>query len=340
MTILVGWVRATICFALIGLAQVVGSQSSIAETIKIGLLKVTTSGPIMIAQERGYFAQEGMKADLFFTDQPPLISEGIATGELTFGITAPTAGFFNLASQGTLHIIAGNTDEAPGFKAMVVVVSNQSYATGVGTLHDLGGRSFAIIEAGSPQQYDLSVIAQKYGFDYSSDRMLILGNFPNIISAVSGGTADFAFVPFLAARRPIVDQKLHNIASISDEMRMTVQVVMTSASVANGSPDLVNRFLRVYRAGMRDYHDAFIGPDERPRDGTGAAQDYSILAKYLGTPVDLLKLGVGHNDADGRLDVADILHQIAWYKSQGMVKPEVDGSKIIDMRYVLPLSPD
>jgi len=32
--------------------------------------------------------------------------------------------------------------------------------------------------------------------------------------------------------------------------------------------------------------------------------------------------------------VTDVLRQIAWYKSQGFVKPEVDGAKIIDMRYV------
>jgi hypothetical protein len=31
-----------------------------------------------------------------------------------------------------------------------------------------------------------------------------------------------------------------------------------------------------------------------------------------------------------------VLHQIAWYKSQGMVKGEVDGAAIMDPRYVLP----
>jgi hypothetical protein len=31
------------------------------------------------------------------------------------------------------------------------------------------------------------------------------------------------------------------------------------------------------------------------------------------------------------------MNQIEWYKSQGQVKPEVDGAKIIDKRYVVAL---
>ena len=39
----------------------------------------------------------------------------------------------------------------------------------------------------------------------------------------------------------------------------------------------------------------------------------------------------------GRVEAANVMDQIAWYKSQGMVKPEVDGAKIIDMRYAVAL---
>jgi hypothetical protein len=39
----------------------------------------------------------------------------------------------------------------------------------------------------------------------------------------------------------------------------------------------------------------------------------------------------------GRLDVKDIQRQIAWYRSQGMIKPEVDAEATIDKRYLVPL---
>ncbi len=64
---------------------------------------------------------------------------------------------------------------------------------------------------------------------------------------------------------------------------------------------------------------------------------YDFLAKHLNLPVDTVKLGVGYIALDLSIDVPEVLRQIAWYKSQGMVRPEVDGSKIIDPRYVVPL---
>jgi hypothetical protein len=42
-------------------------------------------------------------------------------------------------------------------------------------------------------------------------------------------------------------------------------------------------------------------------------------------------------DPEGRLDVKDVLKQIDWFKSQGMVKPGIDAPAVIDMRYVVAL---
>jgi hypothetical protein len=36
--------------------------------------------------------------------------------------------------------------------------------------------------------------------------------------------------------------------------------------------------------------------------------------------------------------VKDVLHQIAWFKEQNLVKGPVDGAEAIDTRYVVPLS--
>ena len=39
------------------------SRPAQAEAIKVGILKVGASGPVYIAQERGYFATEGLTAE-------------------------------------------------------------------------------------------------------------------------------------------------------------------------------------------------------------------------------------------------------------------------------------
>ncbi len=41
-------------------------------------------------------------------------------------------------------------------------------------------------------------------------------------------------------------------------------------------------------------------------------------------------------EPDGRIDVGDVMRQIAWYKARRMVKPDVNGDAIIDKRCVMP----
>lgn len=322
-----------------GVLSLVAAGAPAAELtkIKIGVLKVSACGPVFFAQEKGYFAKEGLEAELIPSDQPILVPQGVLSGDFDFGMSAMSAGFFNSAAQGAMRIIAADGDESPGFRGLVVVASNQAYEKGLKSLNDLAGHSFAITAAGSLQQYDLSIIANKYHFAYSSMKMLPVGSFANMVSAVVGGSVDSAIPAVSVSRKSLAANTMQKLAWVSDELTMQIAVIMTSAKHADQDPELVKRFLNVYRMGLKDYHDAFIGPDERPKDGPTAPEMYQLLAKYTDVPVETMKIGLVHLDVEGRLNVADVMHQIDWYKSQGMVKPEVDGSKIVDKRYVTAL---
>jgi NitT/TauT family transport system substrate-binding protein len=88
---------------------------------------------------------------------------------------------------------------------------------------------------------------------------------------------------------------------------------------------------------VADYDGAFVDENGKRRNGPNAKEDLAIMAKYLDQPPEAIERALGYVNADGKLDVADILRQIAWYKSQGMVKPAVDGASFIDNRYVVAL---
>ena len=100
---------------------------------------------------------------------------------------------------------------------------------------------------------------------------------------------------------------------------------------------MVQAFLRALRKGMKDYHDAFADAQDQRRDGPRMEVALQIISKYTGDTPEKLKLGIPFVDADGGLDVADIRHQIAWYKSQKIVKSDIDEKNLIDPRYVIPL---
>ena len=318
---------------LLGLA----SQSNAAETIKIGTLKITAGGPLYVAKERGYFARQGFDADIVFTDSPQTMGQAVIAGDLNFTLATLTAAFFNVAS-GKLRIVAEGADEWPGFTGLAVAASNPAFDGGLSSLKALANHSLALPTVGSTQQYDLSLLASKYGFDDRTVKILQLGSLSNSVAAVVGGTADATITGFSWMKVAVQDKKLHLLAKVSDETTMQLLELVTSAKNADDEHDRVERFLTAYRQGVRDFHDAFTGPDETRRDGPTAPDIYAIMSKYQDQPIDIIKLGVGHIDREARLDTADVLRQIAFFKSRGMVNPEVNGNELIDSRYVIPLS--
>ena len=313
------------------------ARQAVAENIKIGLLRVTAGAPVYIAQEKGYFAAEGLAPELVFFESAQPVSLAVASGDIDFGLAALTAGLYNLCGQGALRIIAGNIHEAQGFPGNVFIASNRAFAAGLKSLKDLPGHSFAVSQFGDPAHYSLALVAEKYHFDLTSVRVLALQSLPNMISAVSGGQVDVGLPPTTLARPLIQRGEVKALAWVGDETPWQLGAVWTATKTANQRRDLVERFLRAYRAGARAYHDAFVGTDGKPLDGPTAPEVRSILAKYTEQSAESFKLGVTYIDAEARLDVKDVLHQIAWYKSQGMLSAGVDGDQIIDKRYVVAL---
>ena len=308
-----------------------------AEDIKVGIVKTSSSGHVFIAVEKGYFAAEGFDVQLipFAAAQP--IAVAVVTGNLEFGVAALTAGFYALAGQGELRLIAGQSRDIPTYQNICYLASNRAYEAGLKAPRDLAGHSLAITQIGAPGHYALGRLAEKYRFDLKSIRVLPLQSFPNIVSALAGNQVDagmLAGTPGIAA----VDKgEAQLIGWVGDETPWQIGGVFVTTATANDRPDFVERFLRAYIKGAHDYDAAFSAPDGSRRDGPTAPEMLAIIAKYTGEPAAKIKRAVGFVDPDARYDEADILRQIAWYKSQNMLKDGVDGETIIDRRYVKPL---
>ena len=210
--------------------------------------------------------------------------------------------------------------------------------SGLKTAKDIANRSAAVPEVGNPAEYGLSLVAEKYGISLDTICLMPMGSNPNVISAVVGGQADMAVVPISFARPSLQrGDAAKLIAYIGDETPWQLGGVLTSTKIANDRADTVRRFLRAYKKGVADYYDAFIAPDGARRDGPQATSAIAIATKYTGLPPDQVEIGIAYYDREARLDVKDVLHQIAWYRAHGMVKGGFDPNRVIDMRYVVAL---
>ena len=313
---------------------------AVTEQVKIGVLKTTGSAPAFIAQEEGYFAAAGFASRLVFFESAQPVAVAVASGDVDFGYTGFAGGFYSLAGQGALRIVAGGAREVPGFNYLPFIASNRGYESGLRSLKDFPGHSVGLSQVGSPPHYALALLSQKYGFDLKTVRILALQSIPNIASAVIGGQVDGGMMPGNVAVPMIERGEAKLLGWVGDETPYQLVGLFVATKTANERHDFVERCLRALRDASHDYHDAFIGADGKRKDGPTASDTVATLAKYTGQSIADVALSIPYVDPDGRLDVKDVLRQIDWYKSQGVVKGEVDGKTIIDNRYVVPLPTD
>src|ERR1700688_2517694 len=95
---------------LVGLLAIAGGGSARADDAlkaKVGVLRLSSSAPVFIAQDKGYFREAGLDIELKFFDAAQPIAVATTSGDIDFGITASTAGLYILAGKGTLKVIGG-----------------------------------------------------------------------------------------------------------------------------------------------------------------------------------------------------------------------------------------
>jgi NitT/TauT family transport system substrate-binding protein len=316
-------------------AGMLGPARAADDAIKVGI-GTGGVGHLFIAQEKGYFAAEGLSVEFVPFEAAEPVAVAVASGSVDFGATGLSGALYSMGGQGLVKIIAGSVHEAPGFQFLTFVVSNRAHAAGWTSFKEMADHSVAVPQIGSPSHYSTALIAEKYGIDLKRVRILPVQSVPNAISAVTGGQADAAVMPAAPVTPSINRGAVQLMGYVGDETPWQVQAVFTTAKIANGRPELVERFLRAYRKGAKELHDAFTGPDGRRQDGAAAPDILAIIAKYSKQSIEQARLGIPYVDPEGRLDEPDVLHQIAWYRSQNMLKGEVNGDTVIDKRYAIP----
>ena len=308
-----------------------------AEKIKIGIGPVTGVGPVFIAQDRGYFAAEGLDADAISFDAAQQVAQGVVAGDLDFGTTAATAAAYNLAAKGGLKIIGGEGREVPSFHGAAFLASNQAWNAGLKSLKDMEHHTIGIVQVGGPIHYEFELAVAKYHLNDKTMRIVPLQTLPNVATAVAGGQVDVGINVNTFALKLANSGKAHILAWVGDETPWQNTIILVSTKTDQQKPDLIKAFLAAYKKGARDYYNAFTTPDGKRKDGPTAPEVLAILAKHLHQSIEQLDQGISYDDPEARLDVKDVMRQVAYFKKQGMLPADANGEAMLDKRFVVPL---
>jgi NitT/TauT family transport system substrate-binding protein len=323
-----------------GLVLVTALGSARADDLlkaKVGVLRLSSSAPVFIAQDKGYFRAAGLDVELKFFDAAQPIAVATASGDVDFGVTAFTAGLYNLAGKATLKVIGGMSRERAGFPLIGYFASNNAYAAGLKTPKDLAGKRVAVTQVGSSFHYSLGLLADKYGFRLSDVKVLPLQSLSNAAAALKGETVDAALLPVSTARRLMDDNGAKLLGWVGDETPWQLGAVFASPK-ALANKTMVTKLLGALERADREYHDVILA---EVKDGKAPIDERTkplleIIAKYTNLPLEQVVGNCAYIDPDGKLDVKNVANQVEWLQAQGFVDKGFGVDAIIARDYVKP----
>jgi NitT/TauT family transport system substrate-binding protein len=340
MTMIAKAARNLAALALVSAAVTLSPSNAGAQPApkaKVGVLRLSSSAPVFIAQDRGYFKDAGLDVELKFFDAAQPIAVAVTSGDVDFGVTAFTAGLYNLAGKGTLKVIGGMSREKAGYPLIGYFASNGAWAAGLKTPKDLAGKRIAVTQVGSSFHYSLGLLADKYGFKLSDVKVLPLQSLSNAAAALKGETVDAALLPVSTARTLMDADGAKLLGWVGDETPWQLGAVFASAKTLTDKA-LVTKFLGALARADREYHAVIL---EAVVDGKAPINDETrplleIIAKYTNLPVEQVVGNCAYIDPDGKLDVKNVGNQIAWLQEQGFVDKGFGADAIIANEYVKP----
>ncbi|MCF3936759.1 ABC transporter substrate-binding protein [Acuticoccus sp. M5D2P5] len=315
-----------------------GAGALAADTVKVGLLRLTSHSPSIIAAGNGYFADEGIEVEFvpFQAAQPMAVA--IASGDIDFGMTAISGGLVSLAQKGAVKVIGGALMETPDVEGQKILVSKAAHDGGVTTPADLAGQRFGVTTAGSSFHYMAHKIADGAGFDRADLRIVPLQKVPAVIAALKSGQIDaWSIVPNIADALT-AGPEVVEIGKVADYIPgYQVTTVFTSTRNIENNRELVERFLAALAKGIDDYNAALV-------DKTMSEADTAALVKmvheyiYNDQPLEKadprIRAGAMRINPGARLNLESVEDQLAWFQSEKLVPADATIDELVDTSFV------
>jgi NitT/TauT family transport system substrate-binding protein len=307
------------------------APASGAETLKVGTTSAVSDAGVFIAQEKGYFQEQGLDVEIIrFSSAMPMMT-ALATGQIDVLRGAQSAGLFNGAARGIqFKLVAdgGNLAKGGGYLAIVLRKDLAEGAT-IKSAADLKGLRVAVASPSGTSTIVLDRLLKTAGLGLKDVDLKYI-SIPDQIAAFANKGIDAAVMlePSISATTA---QGLAVRWKGGDDIYPDMQAgVLGYSEVFARRTNPARKFMVAYVHALRDYYAAFF-------EGRGREEIASILAKY--TNIKDLKayermVPVGMNP-DGRLNVHGLKADQDWYATVDRSVPEkVDVDTLVDQSFV------
>lgn len=321
---LAGWILAA------GLLSACGgpSQPQIPETpdeITVAIFPYLSYAPFFIAEEEGFFQEQGLKADFVKFGRTSEAIPALAAGDLDVASGLITVGTLNAIAQGgQIAYVADKGYANPDGCSYTTFMASKDLldSGGLASPKDLAGKRVALSTASSAEYY-LDVLLEEGGLTRDQVDLVDIP-LPTRLEGMTSGELDLAAVSEPWATRIAATGSAEVWMPLEEVLPgFQLSVVMYGPSFLNDDTGLGVRFMRAYLKAVRQYEQ---GKTDR---------NVEILEKYTGLDADLLRQSCWQSfRADGSIDTQSVLDFQSWAEEDGLLIRDLVPEEFWDASYI------
>jgi len=314
-----------VCIAAAGAADHALAQET---TVRIGMARSTSNAAELMAVERGYFKEYGIKLEIEDLDSSANAIALLAQNRYQIVAGGISAGYFNaIEKELPVTIVTDRVSTPIGHNLML----RPDLKDQITEVKQLKGKVIASNGPGSVSTYEVGKILETAGLTINDVDIKILP-FTQMGVAFANKAIDGAIVipPFVWQ---FEEQKLAvpfaDVDKIVQPQPMTIAVIMVNSEWAKKNSELVRNYVTAWLRGARDYCQAYHGGSTREAVinvlvSSGTERRLELLHKYPWPA----------RSPDGRLNVASMLDIQAWYVKNKLSNAQFPAERLVDSSYV------
>ena len=294
------------------------------------MLRLTSSAPLFIAMDKGFFAEEGIEIEPQWFDAAHPIAVSTASSKVDVGATGITASLYNMAANGQkLGIVADKGREQKGYSSSALLVTTDNYNAGVKSLKDLKGKRIGITQKGSTFHYMLGRMLETQCMSLNDVEIVPLSKLSAVMAALESKQIDGCILnePNITKVQKAGYGKL--VVQVGDVIPYQTSAIFYSPDFMKNK-DAAVRFMRAYNKACNYYYEAAV----EKKDAKKLEEVVNIVAKYVKAPAEDIKAGLPYIDKDGKLLVSDIATQIKWYTDNKMISGTLDAKDVANTSFL------
>jgi NitT/TauT family transport system substrate-binding protein len=309
------------------LAPCLLASAAAEETVHIGIARSVSNGAELIAIERGYFREAGIKVEIDDIDTSANTMALLATNRLQVIAGGVSAGYFNAIEKGLPIIIIADRVSTPiGHNLML----RPDLKDKITSLAQLKGKVIGSNGAGSVSTYEVGKMLETAGLAISDVDVKIFP-FTQMPVAFANKAIDAGIVipPFVSE---FLEQG-HAVGFAEPDVLvkpspMTIAVIMVNSDWAMKNTTLLRNYYTAYLRGVRDYCDAYHGAPVKEQIIAALIRHGSERRPEL-----LYKYPWPARSPNGRINIASMLDMQDWFIKNGYAHAKFPPERLVDLSY-------